>query len=84
MTEVSNHSIFILALTYTVSSLSNNPIAGVGEYEFGGVNRCRLKYWQFLYTLFDDDCKTLTYFCLFTQFGLVFIFEYEKKEILVR
>jgi hypothetical protein len=69
---------------YTVSNLSNNLVVGIGEYEVAGVSRCRLKYWQFLYTLFGDNCKTLTHFCLLTHFGLVFIFEYGNREILVR
>jgi hypothetical protein len=63
---------------YTVSNLSNNLIVGVCEYEFSGVNRCRLKYGQFLYTLFGDNYKTLAHFCLLTHFGLLFIFEYEN------
>jgi hypothetical protein len=69
---------------YTVSNLSSNLVVGVGEYEFAGLNRCRLKYGQILYTLFGDDCKTLAHFCLLTHFGLAFIFEYENREILVR
>jgi hypothetical protein len=85
VTEVSNHSVFILGTDmYTVSNLSNNLIVGAGEYEFAGVNSCRLNYWQFLYTLFGDNCKTLAHFCLLTHFGLVFIFENENREILVR